>query len=183
MKITRAIDAAMGSKVWVEGRIVPSHEGTFLAPLGNDAVVWCQVVTQSRSERSYAEAWNTVSTAIDGRAFFVDDESGLRAWIDPRRSMHLAPLPGGRETDACDPPLARFLADHEPDRVPMGSSADTDRSRYVQTVLREGDRVRVVGRVHQERVLADTVTSYRAGEELVLAFEIPSVELVSRREG
>ncbi len=82
---TSPISQAMGGPVEIKGNIVPSEKGLVEAPLSGRQAVWTRVtVEQYRSGSDTSQDTSSiVLNEVNGRPFFVDDNSGEVARIIP----------------------------------------------------------------------------------------------------
>ena len=82
---TSPISQAMGGPVEIKGNIVPSEKGLVEAPLSGRQAVWTRVtVEQYRSgSNTSQDSSSIVLNEVNGRPFFVDDNSGEVARIIP----------------------------------------------------------------------------------------------------
>jgi hypothetical protein len=82
---TSPISQAMGGPVEIKGNIVPSEKGLVEAPLSGRQAVWTRVtVEQYRSGSDTSQdSSSIVLNEVNGRPFFVDDNSGEVARIIP----------------------------------------------------------------------------------------------------
>jgi hypothetical protein len=82
---TSSVSHAMGGHVEIKGNIVPSEKGLVEAPLSGRQAVWTRVtVKQYRSGSGGSTGGSSiVLNEVNGRSFFVDDNSGEVARIIP----------------------------------------------------------------------------------------------------
>jgi len=82
---TSPISQAMGGLIEIKGNIVPSEKGLVEAPLSGRQAVWTRVtVEQYRSGSDTSQDTSSiVLNEVNGRPFFVDDNSGEVARIIP----------------------------------------------------------------------------------------------------
>jgi hypothetical protein len=82
---TSPISQAMGGPVEIKGNIVPSEKGLVEAPLSGRQAVWTRVTVEQYRSGSGGNTGgpSTVLNEVNGRPFFVDDNSGEMARIIP----------------------------------------------------------------------------------------------------
>ena len=82
---TSPISQAMGGPVEIKGNIVPSEKGLVEAPLSGRQAVWTRVTVEQYRSGSDGNPGGSsiILNEVNGRAFFVDDNSGEVARIIP----------------------------------------------------------------------------------------------------
>jgi hypothetical protein len=82
---TSPISQAMGGPVEIKGNIVPSEKGLVEAPLSGRQAVWTRVTVEQYRSGSDGNPGGSsiVLNEVNGRPFFVDDNSGEVARIIP----------------------------------------------------------------------------------------------------
>jgi hypothetical protein len=82
---TSPISQAMGGPVEIKGNIVPSEKGLVEAPLSGRQAVWTRVTVEQYRSGSDGNPGgsSTVLNEVNGRPFFVDDNSGEVARVIP----------------------------------------------------------------------------------------------------
>ena len=82
---TSPISQAMGGPVEIKGNIVPSEKGLVEAPLSGRQAVWTRVTVEQYRSGSDGNPGGSsiVLSEVNGRPFFVDDNSGEVARIIP----------------------------------------------------------------------------------------------------
>jgi hypothetical protein len=82
---TSPISQAMGGPVEIKGNIVPGEKGLVEAPLSGRQAVWTRVTVEQYRSGSDAsqDSSSIVLNEVNGRPFFVDDNSGEVARIIP----------------------------------------------------------------------------------------------------
>ena len=82
---TSPISQAMGGPVEIKGNIVPSEKGLVEAPLSGRQAVWTRVTVEQYRSGSDGNPGGSsiVLNEVNGRPFFVDDNSGEVACINP----------------------------------------------------------------------------------------------------
>jgi hypothetical protein len=82
---TSPISQAMGGPVEIKGKIVPNEKGLVEAPLSGRQAVWTRVTVEQYRSGSDGNPGSSsiVLNEVNGRPFFVDDDSGEVARIIP----------------------------------------------------------------------------------------------------
>ncbi len=82
---TSPISQAMGGPVEIKGNIVPSEKGLVEAPLSGRQAVWTRVTVEQYRSGSDGNSGGSsiILNEVNGRPFFVDDNSGEVARIIP----------------------------------------------------------------------------------------------------
>jgi hypothetical protein len=82
---TSPISQAMGGPVEIKGKIVPNEKGLVEAPLSGRQAVWTRVMVEQYRSGSDGNPGSSsiVLNEVNGRPFFVDDDSGEVARIIP----------------------------------------------------------------------------------------------------
>ncbi|MGZ3478009.1 MAG: hypothetical protein ACXVCJ_26150 [Polyangiales bacterium] len=166
MPTTRIAAAKDGQIVEVKGTVLADPDApAFEAPLSGGPVVWACVAIWSRFRSGKIDIWSESSTTTLGGSFLLDDGSGELARVEVRGDIEMrlddnfgTALPQKAEVPAH---LAAFF---ERKRI---SRAYSD-MRFLETVVREGDRLLVVGHARRERLPSADTYRGTAATRLVL---------------
>jgi hypothetical protein len=168
MPTKRIADAKEGQVVEVKGTVrADPAEPAFEAPLSGEPIVWAFVSIWSRFRAGSIDTWSESSTTVHGRSFLLDDGSGALARIEARGDIeaNLDESFGTSLPEKAEAPkhVAAFFEQKNVTR----SYADM---RFFETVVREGDRLLVVGHTRRERLpAADTYRGVEATRLVLFA--------------
>jgi hypothetical protein len=109
---TPIAQASAQGPVAIVGTIVPSEQGLLQSPFGFVQAVWVRVrILEYRGNRKRG-SWVLIHQEEDGRPFFIDDQSGQQARVNPKGANVMATLraasSSGTFNDA-EPPIEAFL--------------------------------------------------------------------------
>jgi hypothetical protein len=80
---SRVCDAPGNQPVEIKGYIVPGEEGMIQTPFSGRPAVWARILVQEWRSTGRSGYWATLIDETEARTFYVDDQSGQRARIEP----------------------------------------------------------------------------------------------------
>lgn len=80
---SRVCDAPGNAPVEIKGYIVPGEEGMIQTPFSGRPAVWARITVQEWRSTGRSGYWATLLDETDARPFYVDDQSGQRARVEP----------------------------------------------------------------------------------------------------
>jgi len=80
---SRVSEAPGNAPVEIKGYIVPGEEGMIQTPFSGRPAVWARILVQEWRSTGRSGYWATLIDETDARPFYVDDQSGQRARIEP----------------------------------------------------------------------------------------------------
>src|SRR5690349_14639665 len=87
--ITPIVRASEGRAAF-RGRVVPGEQGFLTSPVSDRRAVWFRVAIseefRTRFTDTYRDTWHSTIERVEGRPFFLEDDSGGRARIFPENA-------------------------------------------------------------------------------------------------
>ena len=127
-----------------EGVIVEGDEGTFLSHVTESPAVYSEVTVEHFVRQGNASTWQAIGTRSTGVEFYLDDDTGAPLLVDPS-DVRVA-------IDATQPAqLATPSMDALYNELGFATEATARAAierRCFERVLAVGDRVAIIGRVH-----------------------------------
>lgn len=80
---SRVSEAPGNAPVEIKGYIVAGDEGMVQTPFSGRPAVWARILVQEYRSSGRSGYWATLIDETDARPFYVDDQSGQRARIEP----------------------------------------------------------------------------------------------------
>ncbi|CAN5402243.1 hypothetical protein BH09MYX1_BH09MYX1_13070 [soil metagenome] len=80
---SRISEAPGNGPVELKGYIVPSEHGLIQTPFSGRPAVWARIIVQEYRSTGRSGYWATLVDETDFRPFYVDDQSGQQARVEP----------------------------------------------------------------------------------------------------